>query len=388
MSNRVLAAALLATALTGCYQDDSSGPANRKPIAKVLFTDAPFPFDTVASVNVYIVSVAVSTTADTSEPGGQEWITITEPRKQIDLLQLQQGATELVGEGELDAAQYQAVRVIIDTDASSIKFIDGSDAAVDWGGGGVQAIHAFVEAALAMPEQSETEIVIDFDVGRSFHWNEVGTNTFNFLPWIRAVNKAATGGIAGVVLGDTEPLENATISVYGGGPDNWQIRSTGKTDATGTYRVAYLLPGTYIVQVDPPASSGSGYESNLDSNIVVTAGLDTQHDVNLGVFGGSVLIQGATSMLVGRTNELRVWVVDSQQQQVPDPAVVWETLDPSVLAIDDSGRGGAFAWVTSLAVGSGRITATSDGLSDTLTIFVAPDSSAGGSARAQRMPRR
>lgn len=386
MSNRVLAAALLLTALAGCYQDDSGGLASRKPIAKVLVTDAPFPFDTVQSVNVYIVSVAASTAADTSDPGGQEWVTITEPRQRVDLLALQQGATELVGQGELDAAQYRAVRVIIDTDSSDIRFIDGNEAVVHWGGAGLQSIHAFVEAALALPEGADVEIVLDFDVGRSFHWNDFGDNAFNFLPWIRAVNKAATGSIAGTVQGDSVALENATISAYGATEDTWQIRSTGRSDAAGHYRLAYLLPGTYIVQVDPPASSGLA--SDLDSNVVVTVGIETQHNLNLAAFAGSILISGAQSMLLGRTNEIQAFVVDSQHQPVVDPTVTWASLNPSVVSVTDSGRFGALAWVTSHAVGSARITATSDGLSDTLTIFVAPDSSAGGSARAQRMPRR
>lgn len=379
-------AALFAAAAGGCYQDDSSGPGNTKPIAKILVTDAPFPFDTVESVNVYIVSVAASVTADTSEPGGQEWITITEPRQRVDLLALQQGATELVGEGELDAAQYRAIRVIIDTDSSDIRFVDGSEATVHWGGAGLQSIHAFVEAALAIPEGGVAEIVIDFDVGRSFHWNDLGDNAFNFIPWIRAVNKAATGSIAGTVLGDSTPLENATVSAYGATEGTWMIRSTGKTDASGHYRLAYLLPGTYIVQVDPPSSSS--LESNLDSNVVVATGVETPHNVSLDAFAGGVFINGATSMAVGRTNELEAFVVDANRQQVPDPVVVWESLDQSVLAVTDSGLSSRLAWVTALAVGSGRVRATSGALSDTLTIVVSADTSGGPSGRIPQLQRR
>ncbi|MDP3908935.1 MAG: DUF4382 domain-containing protein [Gemmatimonadales bacterium] len=377
--------ALLAAAASGCYQDESSGPGNTKPIARVLLTDAPFPFDTVESVNIYIVSVAASVTADTSEPGGQEWITITEPKRQVDLLTLQQGTTTLVGEGELDAAQYRAIRVIIDTDSSNIKFIDGSEATVDWGGPALQSIHAFVEAALAIPAGSVSEIVIDFDVGRSFHWNDLGDNAFNFIPWIRAVNEAATGSIAGTVQGDATPLANAIVTAYGATEGTWMIRSTGKTNASGFYRLAYLLPGTYIVQVDPPSP---GFESNLDSSVTVAVGLETPHHVNLGNFNGSILIQGAQSMLLGATNELQAFVVDADHQPVANPTVLWLSLDTGVVAVTDSGRAGELAWVTARAIGSSRITATSGSLSDTLTIFVAPDSSGGPSGRAVQLQRR
>ncbi len=360
-----------------CYKDDASGPASRKPMAKVLLTDDPFPFDTVQSVNVYIVSIAASTAADTSDPGLQ-WVTITAPRKRFDLLALQQGTTALLGEGEIPADQYRSVRLIIDADSSNVRFADGTPAVVqNWNGSGEWSIYAFVEAALQVPD-SGAEIVIDFDVGRSFQYNVAGDGTFTFIPWIRAVNKAATGSIAGTVLGAADsgsatPIANATVSGYGADQGTWRIFSTARTDGVGHYRLAYLLPGTYIVGVDPP--SGSSVGSALDSNVVVTRGAETTHDVTLSALRGSVLINGASSMLVNHTNRLEAFVVNAHHQQDTTAAVVWQNLDTAVLGLAmyvDSTR---VARVTSKAVGSGRIIATSGSLADTLTIFVAPDSS-------------
>lgn len=381
MSRRIVlpafaAAALLAAAGSGaCYEDDSSGLATSKPMARVLMTDAPFPFDTVQSVDVYVVSIAASTEPDTGgSADSMSWVTITAPRRRINLLALQQGTTAVLGEGEIPADQYRAVRVIIDTDSSEIRFADGSAALVHWGGAGHQAIHAFVEAAVAVPEEG-AEIVIDFDVGRSFQYNDPGDGSFNFLPWIRAVNRAATGSIAGTVRSDSSgggpaPIVHATVSAWGASQGTWQIFSTGTTDAAGQYRLAYLLPGTYIVGVDPPASSS--LSSSLDSNVAVTRGLETQHSVTLSAFRGAVFINGASSMLVGRTNRLEAIVVNDQHQQDPDAPVVWQNLDTAVLGLRDSLR---FAFVTSKAVGTGRVIATSGNLADTLVIRVAADTS-------------
>lgn len=385
-----LTTALLAAAIGGaCYEDDSSGPATSKPMAKVFMTDAPFPFDTVQSVDVYVVSVAASTEPDTgSSPDNVHWVTITEPKKRIDLLTLQQGTTTLLGEGEIPADRYRAVRVIIDVDSSGISFVDGSPAVVHWGGSGQQAIHAFVEAALDVLDEG-VDIVIDFDVGRSFHYNDFGDGSFNFFPWIRAVNAAATGSIAGTVLGDPDagdpaPIQHATVSAYGADQGTWQVFSTVRTDASGRYRLAYLLPGTYIVQTDAPRSGG--WTSNLDSSVVVTRGVETDHSVTLTPFRGSVTILGAAFMFVGRTNELEAVVVNAQNQREPDPVVAWDNLNPAVLSLTDSGRAGQYAWVTALTVGSARIIATSGVLSDTLLITVVPDSSQGAAMRA-RAPR-
>ncbi|HEV2672171.1 MAG TPA: DUF4382 domain-containing protein [Gemmatimonadales bacterium] len=379
MSRRsfALLAAVATTVLAGaCYQDDTTGNAGTRRATRVLITDAPFPFDTVQSVDVYFISISASTEPDTgSNADSMQWVPIVEPHRQINLLSLQRGDTALLGEKEIAAAQYKAVRVIIDADSSAIRFKDGSQAVVRWGGSGRQAIHSFVEAAMDVPDQG-ADIVLDFDVGKSFAYDNLGDGAFDFFPWIRAVNEAATGSISGLVTKDSSagapgPVANATVSAWGGGPSNWYIYSTGTTDAAGHYKLAYLLPGKYIVGVDP--KSPSSLASDLDSNVVVTRGADTPHSVVLSAFRGAIYINGASSMLVGHTNTLEAIVVTAQHQQDPTALVSWQNLDPAILGlVEDSAR---FASVTSKAVGSGRIVASSGGLVDTLRIFVAADTS-------------
>jgi len=379
MSRLNLALLAVATLALACYKDDTGGgPAGlpNQPMTNILLTDAPFPFDSVQRVDVYIISVSVSTQPDTGgSADSMSWVTVAEPHRQINLLDLQQGDTALLGGKDIPADQYRAVRVIINTDSSAgIRWANGTQAVVHWYGAGRQAIHAFVEAAVDVPEEG-TDIVIDFDVGRSFRYNELGDGAFEFFGWIRAVNRAATGWIAGTVMKDSSggaagPVNRATVSVWGGGPNNWYIYSTGTTDAAGHYKLAFLLPGTYIVGVDPP--SGSSLGSTLDSNVVVSRGVETTHNVTLSVFNGSIFIQGASSMLVGRTNSLEAIVVNAQHQQDTLAAVSWFNLDTTVLGLVPNGR---LASVTSKQVGTGRIMATSGSLVDTLSIIVAPDSS-------------
>ena len=372
-----LLAAVATTLVAGaCYQDDSTAAnvANRRG-TRVLITDAPFPFDTVQSVDVYIVSISASTQPDTgSSADSMQWVPIVEPHRQINLLTLQRGTTSLLGEKEIPADQYKAIRVIIDADSSAIRFKNGSEAVVRWGGAGRQAIHSFVEAAVDVPTEG-ADIVLDFDVGKSFPYNNLGDGAFDFFPWIRAVNEAATGSISGIVSQDTSggtpgPVANVTVSAWGGGPGNWSVYSTGSTDAAGHYKLAYLFPGNYIVGVDPP--SPSSLASSLDSSVFVNQGADTPHSVVLSVFRGSIHIYGASSMLVGRTNRLEAFVINAQHQQDTTAVVAWQNLDPTVLGlVVDSAR---VARVTAKQVGSGRIVASSGGLTDTLRIFVVPDS--------------
>jgi hypothetical protein len=372
MSRLLLALLAVGTITVACYQDDSTGSTNSRPMTNVLLTDSPFPFDTVQSVNVYVISVSVSTQADTGgSADNMSWVTVTEPHRQINLLALQQGDTALLGGDEIPAGQYRAVRLILDGDSSNIRYKSGSLAQVNWGGAGRQAIHAFVEAAVEVGVQG-TDIVIDFDVGRSFDYY---SGVFNFLPWIRAVNRAETGNIAGIVSGPNGAIKGATVSAWGRGPSTWYIFSTGVTDTSGHYRLAYLLPGTYIVGVDAQASSNLA--AALDSNVAVNKGFETTHNVSLSTFSGSLTILGASSMLMNRTNQLEAHLINAQHQWDTTAVVAWQNLDGTRLGLVPNGR---FAAVTSKAVGTGRVVATSGSYVDTLSITVVADTSSGPSA--------
>jgi hypothetical protein len=386
MSRLSLALLAVATITVACYQDEAAplNPSSPGARAKVLLTDDPFPFDSVQSVQIYVVSIAVSTRLDTgTSADSMHWVTVAAPHRQVDLLTLQQGLTDSLGTGPVTADQYNSVLVTINVDSSAgIRFKNGSQAVVRWNGSGQESYASFVEAPINIPDTGAV-IVIDFDVGRSFVYNQLGDGAFDFFASIRAVNRGATGDIAGTVTHDTSagpvgPVADATVSAWGGGPNNWYILSTGKTDAAGHYRLAYLLPGTYIVGVDAPPARSLG--AALDSNVAVTKGVETTHNVTLSAFHGSLSIVGASSMIVNRTNWLQAIVVNAQHQQDPDAVIAWQNLDTTVLDLTTFVDSTRVARVTSKTVGTGRIVATSGAFADTLVIHVAADTSSGPSA--------
>src|SRR4029077_17831361 len=205
MSRLSFAVFAVATIAAACYQDDTSlaSPMRAGAQAKVFLTDAPFPFDSVQSVQVYIVSIAVSTHPDTgTSADSMHWVTVASPHRQIDLLTLQQGLTDSLGIGQVTADQYKAVQLTLNVDSSAgIRFKNGSQAVVHWNGPGLQSYGLFVEAPISVPDTGAA-IVIDFDVARSFPFNNRGDGAFDFFASMRAVNRAATGSIAGTVQHD------------------------------------------------------------------------------------------------------------------------------------------------------------------------------------------
>jgi hypothetical protein len=377
MLQRVLIGAAIILAGWACYQDETAGPRGN-PLARVLLTDAPFPYDSVASVNVYVMSVAASADPDTS--GGAEWETIAEPGRVFDLLALQQGNTALLGEGELTGQLYRAIRMVIDADRSSVRWKNGSDAAVrwPWPGSGAITLYALVaEPLFATIDASEVEIVIDWDVGRSFLFDYYGTREFTVMPWLRAVHSAFTGAIAGTVssdyTGQTAPIRNANVTVSSGDPSQpsstWWVEATGRTDEQGHYRVAYVGSGTYIVRFEHPLYPFLAPVTR--SGVEVTNGGTTTVSVSLpeaGAAGEAYLrISGPTSVGIGGSITLRAAVGDETGILVTNPSVTWTSSHPDIAEVTGTGD---TAGVYGRAAGFATITATSGDVSDSLTIEV------------------
>ncbi|HEX9611692.1 MAG TPA: DUF4382 domain-containing protein [Gemmatimonadales bacterium] len=361
-----------------CYQDETAGPDRVTSLARVLLTDAPFPYDSVESVNIYVVSVAASSDPDTS--GGAEWETIAEPNRVFNLLALQQGNTALLGEGELTGQLYRAIRVVIDASRSTVRWSNGSNADVrwPWPGSGLITMYALVmEPLFSLADASEVEIVIDWDVGRSFLYDYYGTHEFTVMPWLRAVHSAFTGNIEGTVssdyTGQTAPIKNANITVYSGDPgqpsNTWWVAATGRTDDQGHYRIAYVGSGTYIVRFEHPLYAFLAPVTR--TGVEVTNGGTATVSVSLPEAGASgepyLRISGPSSVGIGGTITLRAAVGDQSGNPVASPSVTWTSSDPGIAEVtgvrDTAGVYGRQA-------GFATITATSNGLSDAITVEV------------------
>jgi hypothetical protein len=363
--------------------------------AQVRLTDAPFPFDLVSRVDVYIVSVDASENADTTSgtevPGGAVWTNIAEPRQTFNLLELQRGVTAIIGEGAIPAAQYAAVRLVIDTEQSSITLTDGGEAFVQWPVQGELALHALVEEALAIyPSGTEMNVVIDFDVGRSFYYIDAGADTlgtisgsgyFVFISWIRAVNEAGTGGIQGTVTadldgdGDADPVEKASVTAMRGdlsaGPLTWSPVATGRTDAAGTFVIDFLTPGTYILSAAPPASAGAGTATR--GGIQVSIGERTGVEIALpDADPVSLEIVGESSVALNHEIVLRAVVLDADGDTLAGQPVSWQAWPEGVVDLYDPQDGrapvGEFVAVRGRTAGVTTIYANSLGLFAQLSV--------------------
>ena len=381
--------AILTAATFAC--SDSTGVPDGMTRARVLLTDAPFPYDQVASVNVYVVSVAASTSADTS--GGAEWVTIAEPHRRFDLLTLQDGTTALIGEGNIPATQYAAVRLVIDRDSSDIMLKDGSAAIVDWQGSGRHTLYALVEQPLALwAPGTDLQVVIDFDVGRSFQLQASppvpGAVAFLFIPWIRAVTDPGTGMLAGTVRGANAPSEalevvpNASITVYrqlgsSYGPLGGYAAATGRTDAQGRYTIHYLSPGEYRVEVRPPADFAAGVA--LSEVVTVDMGETQTLDVTLpqvGAGGEVLYLNGPNVVTRGDSAYFYATAFGAGGDSLSGAPITWASRNPAAGTLEAFGTTARFT--AAQTTGTTWIVASLDAVADSILLSVVQSDTTGG----------
>jgi hypothetical protein len=254
-----------AIALTAC--GDSSGTGTGT--LSVRLTDAPFPFSEVASVDAFIVRVdarkAESTDAEAEDESNQEgWTTVATPNALVNLLDLSDGKTTNLGATTLPTGTYSGFRLIIDPSQSSMTLKDGSHPDIKFPSAGHSGIKVKLDQPIELTEDGSV-MTLDFDVGRSFVTRgNNARNGFIFRPVVRAVAQDITGSVTGSVRATSATgagVPDATVEVLTAGSlltdaDPTHVVRTAKTDASGNFRIAFLLPGTYVLRATPPAASG------------------------------------------------------------------------------------------------------------------------------------
>jgi hypothetical protein len=281
MKTKALVALAALTTLAAC-ENTGSGTMT------VRLTDAPFPFAEVSRVDVHVVRVDARTTEPTTAEAEDEdamssWTTIAEPNALINLLELSNGTTTNLGEETLPTGTYSGFRIVIDPAQSSITLKDGTKPDVQWPSAAQTGIKVNLDQPISLTENGSV-VILDFDVGRSFvmRGNSIKNNGLLFKPVVRGTAVDITGSASGVVRGDnaTGPVvADATVEVLKAGTaldntDDANIVATGKTDANGAFKFAFLLPGSYALRATPPA--GSVYKpALLSGGFTVTTGQET-----------------------------------------------------------------------------------------------------------------
>jgi uncharacterized surface anchored protein len=279
----------LGTLSVAACSSDSTGTGTG--LLTVRLTDAPFPFSDVARVDVFVVRVDARTSEPTDAEATDEsntngWTTVATPNASINLLDLGDGKTTNLGATTLATGTYDGFRLIIDPSKSSMTLTDGTHPAIQFPSAGHSGIKVNLSTPIQLTENGSV-MTLDFDVGSSFVMRgNNARNGFNFKPVIRAVAEDITGSVSGSVHANSATgaaVAGATVEVLTAGSlvtdsdPTHVVRST-STDTNGNFRIAFLLPGTYVLRATPPTASGFK-PALLPGGLTITTGTEVQNQI-------------------------------------------------------------------------------------------------------------
>lgn len=229
---------------------------------EVRLHDAPGDYE---QVNIFIERVEVNRT----ESEGEGWTTISEPQQQYDLLELVNGAYEVLGDTELESGTYRQIRLIISQDGTNVV-VDGQEHSLKVPSGEQTGVKLNVNAEIR--EGIRYVLLLDFDAERSVVRTGQGAPGYILKPVIRATNLAETGNIAGTIL----PVEARAIAyaILNAGTTEADTLSTTFADPdNGAFMLVGLPADSYTVSVEPREE---GFEERHLPDVEVTLGQTTE----------------------------------------------------------------------------------------------------------------
>ena len=264
----MLAAALVLVA--GACNDIKTGDNTGRLILKV--TDAPFDISNIESAFVTITKVEIRQAGD-CDCDENPFIILSEDTVTLDLIDLRNGVTETLLDMEIPTGTYDLVRLYVEE--AGLKEKDSEEIhTVKVPSGSQTGIKVFLNPALEVSGGNLEEVLLDFDLSRSFilRGNPIHNNGFIFKPVIRAANMATAGSIKGMVT-DTAgvKIKEATVWV-----EKDTVFATAIGDTLGYYAILGVPAGTWSV-----SATKDGYDTVRFDGVNVIAGNRTVQNFEL-----------------------------------------------------------------------------------------------------------
>lgn len=259
--------------LSACNKtgDQSNSLNSGKIIIKV--TDDPFNMNYVESATVTITKIEIR------KAGGEDsnpFIVLSNDSVTLDLTHLRNGITQTLLNLEIPQGKYDLIRLYVDR--AGLKIKDQPTAFnLKVPSGKQTGIKLFITPSLTVEGGLTSELVLDFDLSRSFVMrgnmnHSAGVNGFIFKPCIRVSNVSTSGRIEGMVSDTSEVrVVNAKIWVK-----QDTILSTAFSDTLGNYAFIGVPAGIYSV-----FATKENYDTVKFSGIQVISGNRTIQNIIL-----------------------------------------------------------------------------------------------------------
>lgn len=286
---------------------------------RLALTDAPAcGYD---AVNVTIEKVRVHQSSSASDTDGGWAEVVLNPAKRVDLLNLQNGVLEELGQTPLPAGKYTQLRLVLadNTGAnplanSVVLTSDKTEAALKTPSGQQSGVKTNINIDIAANQMAD--FVLDFDACKSVV--VAGSSGQYLLKPVLSVIPRLVSGVAGFVDA-TLANGNTSLSLQQGGV---VIKAT-TPDSTGKFLLQPVAPGSYTLVLTAP-----GRTTAVVANVAVVA--DTVTSVNAS--GTSFNPPASASGTVAGTAPLETLV------RVLQPLTAGPTVEVAGRFVDNSGN--------------------------------------------------
>jgi len=274
----------ISTLFISCADNNDSSNFGR---LSVQLTDAPFPHDLVAEANVTIFKVDArykgdvelgmqaidSTDVSVETDSGKPFVVLMENEVDVNLLELTNGVTTTLVDTDVPVGSYDLIRVYVK--GINVVLTDGTTYNLDVPSGSQSGIKVFVKPELMVNGGVSSDLLLDFDVSKSFVQKSDG---FNFKPVIKASNLSTAGTLMGTITAVEQDtvvgVEGAQVAVFIADT----LNTTTFSDVDGGYMLMGLEAGSYQVEVEK-----EGFIMQTAEEVQINAANKTVQDFELEV---------------------------------------------------------------------------------------------------------
>ena len=264
-----LAALVLAGCSGGSSHSGGSGGGTGFGTVGMAVTDAPYPYESVASAKVTVTEV----TLHGSDSNG--FATVFTGSKTFDLVHLRNGVVAALTSAQVPTGSYSQMRIVLADDAQ-VTLKDGRTFDLKTPSAQTAGIKVFFDPPLVVESGVSQDLLLDVDLSQSFSpvpnaaVQADAITGFTFHPVLRVSNLARVGRIVGKVTSGATPLADATVTVKRDGT----TLSTTRTEADGSFAILGLEPGTYEVTAEktnyqPTTVTGQGVAAGSFTTVTI-----------------------------------------------------------------------------------------------------------------------
>ena len=259
--------------VAGCQDLDSVKDTDQQGHLIIKLTDAPFPIDMIDSAMVTITKIEMRKKSE-GEELGYPYITVLEEPVKFNLLELRNGITAELVDMEIEAGNYDLIRLYVEEASLTVK--EGETYNMKVPSGSQTGIKMFMKPDLHVAGGLTTDVLLDFNVEKSFILkgntkSPAGIKGFNFKPVIRAVNITTSGTIEGMVMNSDTAIQAASVWIA-----QDTVITSAFTDTVGYYAMPGIPAGLYTL-----SATLDGFDTVIFEGVEIIEGNLTVQDFTL-----------------------------------------------------------------------------------------------------------